>query len=296
MLRLCGLMVLLLSTTLPVMADTIVLHSGSSYSGSASKSADITFTGDDGVQYTFPRHDVLSLSFTQQGDVISLRNGKSYHGHYTGTNPIPFAGAAGIDYDFPVRDVATLVFNATPAELAAAHPEQKVIPEGTQIVIRSDEAINSKTSTPGQLYAATISNNVPDAQGGVGIPSGSRARLVVRNVSGGGLTGTPEVVLDLYSVDVQGKEYRVVSSNVYEKGREGMGANKRTLEFTGGGTGLGALMGGIFGGGKGAGIGAAAGAAGGLITQLMTRGKEVQVPAETQMYFQLYRNLILSPQ
>jgi hypothetical protein len=289
------LMTIALAFTLPAWADTIVLHGGNSYSGTATQSGGITFTGDDGVQYTFPRRDVLSVSFTAQGDVVSLRNGRSYHGRYTGANPIPFAGAGGIDYEFPVRDVAALVFNATAAEVAAAQPEQRVIPEGTQIVIRSDEGINSKTSTPGQLYAATIVGAVPDARGGVGIPAGSRARPVVRNVSSGGAGGTPMVVLDLFSVDVQGREYRVVSSNVYEKGREGLGGNKRTLGFVGGGSGLGALLGGIFGGGRGAGIGAAAGAAGGIVTQLMTRGREVQVPAETEMYFQLYRNLILAP-
>lgn len=295
MLRARFSMIVALTLTLPAWADTIVLQGGDSYSGTVSNSAEITFTDEQGIQYKFPRQDVLSLSFTAQGEVISLRNGKSYRGHFTGANPIAFAGAGGIDYEFPVKDVATLVFNATSAEVAAAHPEQKVIPEGARVVIRSDEAIDSKTSTPGQLYAATIVGNVDDARGGIGIPAGSRAHLVVRNVSRGGATGTPEVVLDLFSVDVQGKNYRVVSSNVYEKGPEGIGANKRTLEFAGGGGGLGALLGGIFGGGKGAGIGVAAGAAGGLVTQLMTRGSQVQVPAETEMYFRLYRNLILSP-
>lgn len=295
MLRVRICIVLALSLAPPALADTVVLQRGDSYSGSVTNAPDITFTGDNGVQYKFPRPDVLSIAFTAQGDVISLRDGKSYHGQYTGANPIPFTGMSGVEYDFPVRDVATLVFNSTPAEVAAAHPEQKVIPEESEIVIRSDEEIDSKISQPGKLYAATIVGNVADAAGGVGIPGGSRARLVVRNVSRGGATGTPEVVLDLFSVDVGGKEYRVLSSNVYEKGHEGLGANRRTLELTGGGGGLGALLGGIFGGGKGAGIGAASGAAGGLITQLITRGKQVHVPAETEMYFRLYRNLILTP-
>lgn len=56
---------------------------------------------------------------------------------------------------------------------------------------------------------------------------------------------------------------------------------------------FGALMGAIFGGGKGAGIGAAAGAGAGLFTQILTRGKQVKVPAETVMHFRLYRNLVL---
>ena len=53
------------------------------------------------------------------------------------------------------------------------------------------------------------------------------------------------------------------------------------------------MMGAIFGGGKGAGIGAAAGAGAGLLTQIFTRGKKVQVPAETTMRFRLDRTLVL---
>lgn len=73
----------------------------------------------------------------------------------------------------------------------------------------------------------------------------------------------------------------------------GVGKNKRTLEYGAGAVGFWALMGAIFGGGKGAGIGAAAGAGAGLFTQILTRGKQVKVPAETVMHFRLYRTLVL---
>ncbi len=62
-------------------------------------------------------------------------------------------------------------------------------------------------------------------------------------------------------IDVHGEQYRVDSSAVTESNRSGLGANRRTAEYTGGGAGIGALMGAVFGGGKGAGIGALAGAA-----------------------------------
>ncbi len=86
-----------------------------------------------------------------------------------------------------------------------------------------------------------------------------------------------------------------MTSDEVEKGRAGLRANKRTLEFAGGGAGLGAMFGGIFGGGKGAGIGAAAGAVSGGLTQLFTRGKQVKVPAEAEMYFRLDQTLVLRP-
>jgi hypothetical protein len=47
--------------------------------------------------------------------------------------------------------------------------------------------------------------------------------------------------------------------------------------------------------GRGAGIGALAGAGGGAVTQLFTRGKEIKVPAETTMTFELERTLVMHP-
>ncbi len=61
----------------------------------------------------------------------------------------------------------------------------------------------------------------------------------------------------------------------------------------GGGAILGAIIGGIAGGGKGAAIGAVAGGGAGAGAQIMTRGKEVHVPAETVLRFRLDRPLRL---
>ncbi len=287
---LCYTLLFLLLVSCCAFGDTVVLRDGASYSGRLGGPDDITFTDGQGVKYTFPRRDVHSLAFTATATTVTLNNGKSYSGQYTGAAPLPFAGNSGIDYQFPLRDVEALVFSPIPKP---ASSEEKVIAFGTEIAIRTDEPIDSKTSQPGQLYSATIVNQVPDSAGVFVIQPGTPAKLVVQQIKGGGATGTPELVLALFSVDLGGKEYRVFSSDAVEKGRAGLGANKRTLEFAGGGAGLGAMFGGIFGGGKGAGIGAAAGAAGGGLTQLFTRGKQVKVPAEAEMYFRLDQSLVL---
>ena len=109
----------------------------------------------------------------------------------------------------------------------------------------------------------------------------------------GGAVHSGEIVLDLFSVSVKGKDYRVDTSDVDYSNKRGVGMNKRTAEFGGGGAAIGALLGGIFGGGKGAGIGAAAGAGSGLLTQIFTRGKVVKVPSETLLRFRLDRTLVL---
>jgi hypothetical protein len=170
-----------------------------------------------------------------------------------------------------------------------------VIPVGTEITIRTDDTINAHDSGTGQLYGATISQDVFDAKNNVAIPAGTPAKLVIRDIGTGGAVHSADLVLDLFSVTLKGKEYRVDSSDVNINNKRGVGANKRTAEFGGGGAAIGALFGGIFGGGKGAGIGAAAGAGSGLLTQIFTRGKQVQVPAETSLMFRLDQTLVLKP-
>ena len=228
---------------------------------------------------------------------MTLRTGKVYSGHYTGANPISFQDPNGVQYRFPLRDVASLVFarqSPVPAPVDVA-PSAKVIPEGTPISIRADETIDSARSAPGQLYAAMVSEDVLDSAGDVAIMAGAQAKLLVRNIRGGGATHSSERVLDLFSVSDRGKRYRVVTSDVNVSNRQGVGANRRTAEYAAGGSGLGALLGAIVGGGKGAAIGAGAGGAGGLLTQIFTRGKAVRVSAESVMTFRLDRTLVLRP-
>jgi hypothetical protein len=292
-----ALALVLSCAALPAHADIIVLHDGTSYSGHYTPSGDgkLAFTDNQGIHYDLPVADVQSLVFSNAADHLTLRNGKTYSGQLNGGDMISFQGSGGIDYQFPLRDVSSLVLTGSQAPAASQHIPTVVIPEGTDIVIRTDDSIRSGQESSGQLYPATIEQNVYGSSGSVAIPAGTRAKLVVSNVRSGGAVHSPELVLDLYSIDVHGEQYRVDSSAVTESNRSGLGANRRTAEYAGGGAGIGALMGAVFGGGKGAGIGALAGAGGGALTQLFTRGKEISVPAETAMTFRLERTLVMHP-
>lgn len=281
-----------LSLGLAGYADTVILSDGTSYSGQF-VGAIVHFTDLQGIQYSFPRADVQTLVLNTSHDAVTLRNGKSYVGHFTGASPIGFTGAEGIKYQFPVRDVVSLVFNGTSGRIAPAPQGAKVVPFGTDLVVRAEETIDSASSQPGQLYRGVIAERVLDAAGNVAIPKGSHAQLLIRSDSNGGTVSSPELVLDLYSVTIAGKEYRVVTSDVNENNGRGVGKNRRTAEFLGGGAAIGALMGGIFGGGQGAGIGALSGAGGGMLTQVFTRGRQVRVPAESVLRFRLQRRLVL---
>ncbi|HTZ94967.1 MAG TPA: hypothetical protein VMB18_01130 [Terriglobales bacterium] len=274
-------------------ADTIILKDGTSYIGEC-KLETVNFSDVQGVQYQFPAKDVQSLAFNATKDTVVLRDGKSYSGHFTGLTPIAFQDAQGVKYQFPTSDLDAVVFSRT-SVVHHASAAALVIPIGTDLPVRTNELIDSTQSYEGQTYSAAITEDVLDTSGNVAIPAGSSAQLIIRKISKGGAIHSPEVVLDLYSVSVGKKQYQVISSDVAETNRKGVGANRRTAETVGGGTALGALVGGIFGGGKGAGVGALAGAGGGLLTQVFTRGKEVKVPAESVMRFRLEKTLVLEP-
>jgi hypothetical protein len=77
----------------------------------------------------------------------------------------------------------------------------------------------------------------------------------------------------------------ISTADLRQSGKEGFGASKRTAEYTGGGAALGAIIGAIAGDGKGAAIGAGAG--GGALTQMLTKGGSIRVPAESVLSFKL---------
>jgi outer membrane lipoprotein SlyB len=85
----------------------------------------------------------------------------------------------------------------------------------------------------------------------------------------------------------------VSTEDLSRSNSQGIGKNKRTAEMVGGGAALGTLLGAIAGGGKGAAIGAIAGAAAGGGVQVLTKGHEIRVPAETVLNFRLDQPLHL---
>jgi hypothetical protein len=155
--------------------------------------------------------------------------------------------------------------------------------------LRTNERIDSRDVVEGQTFSAQIAEDIRDTDGSIAIPRGSDARLVTRRLESNG-----DITLDVESISVEGRRYRVSTvDQELENRRDGVGANKRTGQFVGGGAVLGAIIGAIAGGGKGAAIGAAAGAGAGAGAQIVTQGKEVHVPAEVVIRFRLDRPLKL---
>jgi hypothetical protein len=141
-----------------------------------------------------------------------------------------------------------------------------------------------------------VDQDVIDSSNELIVPRGSPAQLIIRTVSTGGVTGSSEITLDIQSITVNGRRYNVTTTDLKEKGRSGLGANTRTAEMVGGGAVIGTIIGAIVGHGKGAAIGAAVGAAGGAGAQVLTKGKQVIIPAETTLKFSLDQSVTLAPE
>ena len=197
--------------------------------------------------------------------------------------------AGGVWVDNGCRAEFEMLGNGRPSGVISS----TTIPNGTELSVRTNEAIDSKTASVGQTFSAVIAADVVDSSGAVAIPKGSDAQLIIRSTSGGGITSASDLVLDVDSVTVSGTRYLISTGDLERQGGQGVGANKKTAIMVGGGAALGTLIGAIVGGGKGAAIGAAIGAAGGAGTQVLTKGKQVQVPAETLLSFKLDQDLRL---
>ena len=168
----------------------------------------------------------------------------------------------------------------------------ETIVAGTTIPVRTNDTIDARDAGEGRVYSGVVDRDVLDNDNRIAIRRGSDVELMVRDL------GHHTLALDLDAVVVEGKRYSVVTYDVTRDGdqKDGVGVNKRTGKFIGGGALFGTILGAVAGGGKGAGIGALAGGAAGAVGQLATRGKRVRVPAESVLTFQLQQPLAVAPE
>ncbi|HVZ16400.1 MAG TPA: hypothetical protein VG897_04735 [Terriglobales bacterium] len=262
-------------------ADTLTLKDGSRHDGMLESSTDqyVVFN-EAGMPHRYARTNVQSVEFNNAGmpntGNTSYNNGSNNNGQYNNSQ----------DNNAQYNNGQYANNNGTPINGVT-------IPAGTQISVMSNEQIDSQSASSGQLFPAEVQQDVLGPQGNVVIPKGSQAELTITNVNSGGTTGGSELALALDSINVNGNSYRVSTQDVQQQGNQGLGKNKRTGEYVGGGAVLGTLIGAIAGGGKGAAIGAVTGAAAGAGAQVLTKGSAVKVPAETTLNFRLDQPLQL---
>jgi hypothetical protein len=172
-----------------------------------------------------------------------------------------------------------------------AAPQPIVVPAGTRIRVRLGQTLSTKQNRTGDPFSGVVVDPVR-VNGQTVIRAGARARGVVTESKGlGKFRGQAVLAIRLDDVTANGRTYRVRTSHV-ERVEQGKG--KRSAVMTGGGAGLGALIGGLAGGGKGALIGGLVGGGGGAAGSAFTGNKDLVIPAESILTFDLEHSLTVT--
>lgn len=161
-----------------------------------------------------------------------------------------------------------------------------VVPSGTTVTVDLGSDLGSKLSTSGQSFTGTVAKDVV-IQNTVAIPRGSAVRGTVVDAKPlGRFAGGARLEIRLDSINVNGSNLQVQAS---ARSFTVKGKGKRTGIMAGGGAALGGIVGGLAGGGKGAAIGLLAGGGAGGAGAAFTGNKEIVLPAESAVAFELKR-------
>ncbi len=198
--------------------------------------------------------------------------------------------------------IASLAIATAGARLALAADETFTLPAGTTLHVRLNMTLSTRTSQTGDPFSGRIIE--PIIQEGVEVvPNGSlvegrvamvkqpgkvkgvgEMRLVPESIT------TPDEVKYTISAGLEAAEGAEGAKVKDEEGTiKGPASKKGDVIAAGAGAGAGAAVGGIAAGGQGALYGAAIGAAAMGIRSLFKRGKDMVLPAGTEMTFVMNR-------
>lgn len=194
--------------------------------------------------------------------------------------PVPSAPPA--IQDASSAPVALPVPNPPPAP--PPPPKQFVVPSDTTIAIRMIDGVDSAVNKAGEVFHASLDSPLLVDNETV-VPAGADVYVRLAEVSSAGhMTGQSQLRLELVKLEFQGQSYPLTSGTY---SLAGASRGKDTAKKVGAGAVIGGLIGAIAGGGKGAAIGAGVGGGAGGVYQASTNGKQVKIPSETKLNFQL---------
>lgn len=171
-----------------------------------------------------------------------------------------------------------------PTPVSSRSIQEVVLPQSTAIHVTLNETLRSDRSQPGEHFEATLSQPVI-LDGRTIIPVGSQATGVVVDARRSGrLTGHAHLLIALESVQVAGQSYEIRTGTDAKIGKR---HGKHNFAFIGGGAGTGILVGALAAGGGGALVGGPIGAGVGTAAALMTVKRDIRLPAETPVTFEL---------
>lgn len=173
-------------------------------------------------------------------------------------------------------------------EVKEARREPVVIPAGTSITVSLGSAIGSKLSQGGQTFTGSLAQGV-SVGNTIAIPKGATVNGTVTDAKPlGKFAGGAVLQVRLDSIALHGADVPVETAL---RTFSAKGKGKRTAVIAGGGAALGGIIGALAGGGKGAAIGMAAGGGAGAGGAAFTGNKDIVLPAESAVTFELSKAL-----
>jgi len=239
-----------------------------------------------------------------RADSLELKNGSLIKGKFMGGSQTSISFQVGSSLQsYDVADVRSLRLFSEEVGASSSVPSKSsnaassvekgqvaessssvTIPAGTQISVRTIDAIDSTKNHVGYRFQASLEEALW-IDGNVVIPKGADVygRLEESKESGT-FTGRSELKLTLTGIVVHGQSVPLVTGDCQLTGKsKGESTAKRTV----GGAAIGSIIGAIAGGGKGAAIGAGTGAGVGAGSEIITKGDQVKIPSETLLQFTL---------
>ncbi|HKU25174.1 MAG TPA: fibronectin type III domain-containing protein [Candidatus Sulfotelmatobacter sp.] len=219
-----------------------------------------------------------------------------------------FAGAQPIYDQHPETISSGAAQNTGPQLSRREHAGQNELPEGTEVSASLETGLSTKTSSPGQRFTAAVTQPVRDFNDQIVIPVGARVNGQVTESEEGknlpSVRGRGKLNLRFDSIDLPNGSTIPISATLLSVNQTGgngsvnsegeVQSNTNASTAAKGaavGAGIGTIAGLIFGGPfKGLAIGAIAG--GGYI--LATKGKDVELPANTELKIRLDQPVSLS--
>jgi len=190
-------------------------------------------------------------------------------------------------------DISSAQTRSKSASTAKKRPPS--IPVGTEMRIRLENEIDTKTSQDGDRFTAIVLS--PEKY----MDSTFEGHVAKINQSGK-VKGQTQLSLTFDRIHLaSGRTIPIAAQlvtvydtksakEVDEEGNIKSGSQgKETAKRTGGGAALGAIIGGIAGGGKGAAIGAAVGGGAGAGSTMITGSKKVKLPVGTEILIRTTR-------
>lgn len=233
----------------------------------------------------------IGLACMAFADTLHLKNGQVISGVIAGRSSagVQFTGPDGRTETYPFPDIESMSFGPPPAppQPPPPAPDRITVPAGTLLFVRTVDGLDSSSAYAGQLFTATLATNLA-ANGYVVANTGTTlyGRVVEAN-SAGRAAGKSQLQVELTQIVISGTAIPIITS-VFDT--EGKSSGRRSARRLFGGAGLGAAIGAIAGN---AGMGAAIGAVSGAGLAVAQKGKQVQIPSETQLEFTLQQPVML---